>query len=249
MTCKIPTLVRKFAAEFLGTMILVVFGCGAALLFSPTFPLTTLTVALAFGLVIIAMAAAIGDISGCHINPAVSLAMLLDGRMGIGEFLTYLAAQFLGGIAGGGVLALISNGNVQSGLGSNGYLESASSHIRNLIAHEPDCSEESLCVPSDSVWIENFCTRILNLSDPLSLYRRALKEQRKAQVKRIPQPQDLDFENAVRTNENFNKSSANKNNGNKAAKHAAAACFAAVFTVAAILILMLILFLFLLTAE
>ena len=120
MTCKIPTLFRKFAAEFLGTMILVVFGCGAALLFSPTFPLTTLTVALAFGLVIIAMAAAIGDISGCHINPAVSLAMLLDGRMGIGEFLTYLAAQFLGGIAGGGVLALISNGNVQSGLGSNG---------------------------------------------------------------------------------------------------------------------------------
>ena len=132
MTCKIPTLFRKFAAEFLGTMILVVFGCGAALLFSPTFPLTTLTVALAFGLVIIAMAAAIGDISGCHINPAVSLAMLLDGRMGIGEFLTYLAAQFLGGIAGGGVLALISNGNVQSGLGSNGYLESASSHISIL---------------------------------------------------------------------------------------------------------------------
>ena len=129
MTCKIPTLVRKFAAEFLGTMILVVFGCGAALLFSPTFPLTTLTVGLAFGLVIIAMAAAIGDISGCHINPAVSLAMLLDGRMGIGEFFTYLAAQFLGGIAGGGVLALISNGNVQSGLGSNGYLESTSSHI------------------------------------------------------------------------------------------------------------------------
>lgn len=122
MTCKIPTLVRKFAAEFLGTMILVVFGCGAALLFSPTFPLTTLTVALAFGLVIIAMATAIGDISGCHINPAVSLAMLLDGRMGIGEFFTYLAAQFLGGIAGGGVLALISNG----------YLESASSHISIL---------------------------------------------------------------------------------------------------------------------
>ena len=66
---------------------------------------------------------------------------------------------------------------------------------------------------------------------------------------RIPQPQDFDFENAVRTNENFNKSSANKNNGNKAAKHAAAACFAAVFTVAAILILMLILFFFLLTAK
>ena len=70
-------------------------------------------------------------------------------------------------------------------------------HIRNLIAHEPDCSEESLCVPSDSVWIENFCTRILNSSDPLSLYRRALEEQRKAQAKRIPQPQDLDFEKAV----------------------------------------------------
>ena len=116
-------------------------------------------------------------------------------------------------------------------------------HIRNLIAHEPDCSEDSLSIPSDAVWIENFCTRILNLSDPLSLYRRALAEQRKAQVKRIPQPQDLDFENAVRTNENFSKSSANKNNGNKAAKHAA------VFTVAAILILMLILFLFFINGK
>jgi hypothetical protein len=81
------------------------------------------------------------------------------------------------------------------------------------------------------------------------VHRRALAEQRKAQVKRIPQPQDLDFENAVRTNENFNKSSANKNNGNKAAKHAAAACFAAVFTVAAILILMLILFLFFINGK
>lgn len=112
-------------------MILVVFGCGAALLFSPTFPLTTLTVRLRSVLLSL-QAAAIGDISGCHINPAVSLAMLLDGRMGIGEFFTYLAAQFLGGIAGGGVLALISNGNVQSGLGSNGYLESTSSHISIL---------------------------------------------------------------------------------------------------------------------
>lgn len=124
-------------------------------------------------------------------------------------------------------------------------------HIRNLIAHEPDCSEDSLCVPSDAVWIENFCTRILNLSDPLSLYRRALAEQRKAQAKSLPQPQYLDFENAVRTNENFSKPSANKNRGSKAAKHAAAACFAAVFTIAAIavLILMLILFLFSLTAK
>ena len=81
------------------------------------------------------------------------------------------------------------------------------------------------------------------------VHRRASAEQRKAQAKSLPQPQDLDFENAVRTNENFSKPSANKNNGNKAAKHAAAACFAAVFIVAAILILMLILFLFLLTAE
>lgn len=115
-------------------------------------------------------------------------------------------------------------------------------HIRNLIAHEPDCSEESLCVSSDSVWIENFCTRILNSSDPLSLYRRALAEKRKAQVKSVPQPQDFDFENALRTN---------KNRGNKAAKHAAAAYFADIFTVAAIavLILMLTLFLFSLTAK
>lgn len=120
-----------------------------------------------------------------------------------------------------------------------------------MIAHEPDCSEESLCVPSDSVWIENFCTRILNSSDPLSLYRRALAEESKAQVKSVPQPQDFDFENALRTNKNFNKPSANKNRGNKAAKHAAAAYFADIFTVAAIavLILMLTLFLFSLTAK
>ena len=129
-------------------------------------------------------------------------------------------------------------------------------HIRNMIAHEPDCSEESLCLPSDAAWIENFCTRILNSNDPLSLYRRALAEQRKARAKSIPQ-QHSDFENAVCANESFKKPSANKNRGNKTAKHAvdskhaAAAYFADVFTVAAIavLMLMLILFLFCLTIE
>ena len=59
-------------------------------------------------------------------------------------------------------------------------------HIRNLIVHEPDCSEESLCVPSDSVWIENFCIRIFNSGDLLSLYRHALTEQSKAQAKKHP---------------------------------------------------------------
>ena len=121
MTCKIPTLVRKFAAEFLGTMILVVFGCGAALLFSPTFPLTTLTVALAFGLVIIAMAAAIGDISGCHINPAVSLAMLINGKLTFGDFIGYVIAQVAGAFAGSGILKLITANSDLSGAGANGY--------------------------------------------------------------------------------------------------------------------------------
>lgn len=76
---------KKFCAEFLGTMLLVFFGCGVAMTMGVN-RLTYVAVALAFGLSIVAIAAFIGDISGCHINPAVSLGMLLDGRMKLGEF-------------------------------------------------------------------------------------------------------------------------------------------------------------------
>lgn len=119
---------KKFCAEFLGTMILVVIGCGTAMVLGAN-SLTVLPIALAFGLVIVAMAAAIGDISGCHVNPAVSLAMLIDGRMDINEFFLYVVAQFFGGIAGGGVLALFVDGSPEATLGSNGFRVLSSSNI------------------------------------------------------------------------------------------------------------------------
>ena len=113
---------KKFAAEFLGTFVLVFFACGTAAVLkcngadpNAAYALT----ALAFGLVIVAMAYSIGQVSGCHINPAVSLAMLLDGRMDGKEFLGYIVSQCLGAIAGAGCLSAVLGGN-ESGLGTNG---------------------------------------------------------------------------------------------------------------------------------
>ena len=113
---------KKLVAEFLGTFVLVFFACGTAAVLkcnggSPdaAYALT----ALAFGLVIVAMAYSIGQVSGCHINPAVSLAMLLDGRMNAKEFIGYVVAQCLGAIAGAGCLAAVLGGT-DSGLGTNG---------------------------------------------------------------------------------------------------------------------------------
>ena len=113
---------KKFVAEFLGTFVLVFFACGTAAVLkcngaepNAAYALT----ALAFGLVIVAMAYSIGQVSGCHINPAVSLAMLLDGRMSAGEFLGYIVSQCLGAIAGAGCLSAMLGGN-ESGLGTNG---------------------------------------------------------------------------------------------------------------------------------
>ncbi|MEG1981650.1 MAG: MIP family channel protein [Clostridia bacterium] len=125
---------KKFFAEFIGTMVLVIFGCGSAvaantLLGSATsVPLafSTLLIAFAFGLVIVAMAYSIGNISGCHINPAVSLAMLISGKMSFVEFVSYICAQFAGGIAGAGILVFLlgkSNGLGQNGFGTNSALE------------------------------------------------------------------------------------------------------------------------------
>ena len=116
---------RKFFAEFLGTFVLVFFACGTAAVLkcngaSPdaAYALT----ALAFGLVIVAMAYSIGQISGCHINPAVSLAMLLDGRMDGKTFLGYIVSQCIGATAGAGCLSLLLGGN-ESGLGTNGLYD------------------------------------------------------------------------------------------------------------------------------
>ena len=113
---------KKFVAEFLGTFVLVFFACGTAAVLkcngaSPdaAYALT----ALAFGLVIVAMAYSIGQVSGCHINPAVSLAMLMDGRMDAKEFIGYVVSQCLGAIVGAGCLSAVLGGN-ESGLGTNG---------------------------------------------------------------------------------------------------------------------------------
>lgn len=118
--------IRKYIAEFIGTMVLVILGCGTAMLVGCDavngggYILT----ALAFGLVIVGMAYCVGNISGCHINPAVSLAVLVSGGMSLKDFIAYVISQILGAIAGTGILSLIFTlGNVQDktgGFGSNG---------------------------------------------------------------------------------------------------------------------------------
>ncbi len=120
---------KKYTAEFFGTFWLVFGGCGSAI-FAAAFPrvgIGLLGVALAFGLTVLTMAFAIGHISGCHLNPAVSLGLLLGGRFSKREFLPYVVAQVLGGIAAGGVLYLIASGqagfDVSAGFAANGYGE------------------------------------------------------------------------------------------------------------------------------
>lgn len=99
-------LVKKAVAEFIGTLVLVLVACGVASVTGCKFPQAGyVATALAFGLVIVAMAYSIGNISGCHINPAVSIAMLISGRMSVKDFFVYIAAQFAGAIAGAGILA------------------------------------------------------------------------------------------------------------------------------------------------
>lgn len=99
-------LIKKAVAEFIGTLVLVLVACGVASVTGCKFPQAGyVATALAFGLVIVAMAYSIGNISGCHINPAVSIAMLISGRMSVKDFFVYIAAQFAGAIAGAGILA------------------------------------------------------------------------------------------------------------------------------------------------
>lgn len=115
---------KKYVCEFIGTLVLVLFGCGTAVFTGGN----VVPTALAFGLSIVAMAYVIGNISGCHINPAVSLAMLISKKMTIKDFCFYVIAQVLGAIAGIGILygimATSSNEMVtvaNLGLGANGF--------------------------------------------------------------------------------------------------------------------------------
>lgn len=117
---------KKYLAECIGTCTLVVLGCGTAMLVGCDAAAGGgyILTALAFGLSIVAMAYSIGNISGCHINPAVSLGVLLSGGMEVKEFFGYIAAQCVGALAGSGLLALIFGlGGVKDmtgGFGSNG---------------------------------------------------------------------------------------------------------------------------------
>lgn len=123
---------KKYVCEFIGTAVLVLFGCGSAAVAGGV--LGTLGIALAFGLSIVAMAYVIGNISGCHINPAVSLAMLISKKMSVKDFVFYVIAQVLGAIAGIGILyAILSNCGVGvANLGANGF-DAASSVNLNMI--------------------------------------------------------------------------------------------------------------------
>ena len=118
---------KKAIAEFVGTFTLVLFGCGAAVIAgigTGSTSIDVLGIAFAFGLSIVAMAYGIGMISGCHINPAVSLGVFLSGRMPAGELVTYWIAQVLGALAGAAVLAIILAGKAEGwdgGLGQNGW--------------------------------------------------------------------------------------------------------------------------------
>jgi aquaporin Z len=109
--------VSLFVAEFIGTLTLVLFGCGAAVIGGDH--VGQLGIALAFGFAIIAMAYGIGPISGCHVNPAVSLAVFVAGRMTIKDMLLYWVAQFTGAIAGAAIVMCIAG--TAHGLGQNGW--------------------------------------------------------------------------------------------------------------------------------
>ena len=120
---------KKYVAEFFGTFWLVLGGCGSAVL-AAAFPEVGIGlhgVSLAFGLTVLTMAFAIGHISGCHLNPAVSIGLWAGGRFPAKELLPYIVAQVIGGVVAGGVLYLIASGkagfSLSGGFASNGYGE------------------------------------------------------------------------------------------------------------------------------
>ena len=116
---------KRYVSELIGTMVLVLFGCGSAAIAGTV--LGNLGIAMAFGLSIVAMAYVIGDISGCHINPAVSIGLWVDGRMEAKDLILYIIFQCIGAIIGAAILAALINcapglgGYMATGLGQNGF--------------------------------------------------------------------------------------------------------------------------------
>ncbi|MES2205250.1 MAG: aquaporin Z [Pseudomonadota bacterium] len=125
---------KQYGAEFFGTFWLVLGGCGSAVLAAafPNLGIGFAGVSLAFGLTVLTMAYGIGHISGCHLNPAVSIGLWAGGRFPASKLLPYIIAQVLGGIAAGGILYLIASGkagfDVAAGFASNGYGEHSPGH-------------------------------------------------------------------------------------------------------------------------
>ncbi len=115
--------IKKYIAEFIGTFVLVLFACGTAVAVGCNAEAGSgyLLTALAFGLVIVAMAYSIGNISGCHINPAVSIAMLVSGKLSLKDFIGYIIAQVAGAIAGAALLLPIFGADC--GFGANALYE------------------------------------------------------------------------------------------------------------------------------
>ncbi|MCC8094532.1 MAG: aquaporin [Tannerellaceae bacterium] len=115
---------KKYLAECIGTMVLVLMGCGCAVMNGgATSVAAVLTIGFAFGLSVVAMAYTIGSISGCHINPAITLGVWLSGKIPGGVAVKYMLAQVIGGILGSLVLYIITRGLDVSGTGANSYVE------------------------------------------------------------------------------------------------------------------------------
>lgn len=154
------SLSRRASAEFIGTFWLVFAGCGSAVLAAgfPRFGIGFLGVALAFGLTVLTMAYAIGHISGCHLNPAVSVGLVAGKRFPIAELLPYVSAQVTGAIAGAGVLYLIATGKpgfeLSGGFASNGYA-----------AHSPGGYSVAACFVTEVVLTFFFLVVIMGATD------------------------------------------------------------------------------------
>ncbi len=154
------SLTRRSSAEFLGTFWLVFGGCGAAVLDAafPSLGIGFVGVALAFGLTVLTMAFAIGHISGCHLNPAVSVGLAVARRFPAKELPAYIVAQVLGGLAGAGVLLIIASGkagfDLSGGFASNGYG-----------AHSPGGYSLSACLTAEVVLTFMFLAIILGATD------------------------------------------------------------------------------------
>ncbi len=120
--------VKKYVAELIGTFVLVLMGCGSAVFLGVSDVAGVVAVSFAFGIAVLAMVYAIGGISGCHINPAVSISMLAVGKIGVKDTVIYIVAQCVGAILGAATLYGIASGSpiynlATSGLGQNGYAE------------------------------------------------------------------------------------------------------------------------------